>query len=427
VVHKPVLRWGRTGTTGEKHSQMHNKIVYMTLIAFAVPLFGLLMFWGCRPQAILYSQAQAAAVGGDGVGAVAAYDKAHSSLRQGETQQHTVVISANVNVVIPPPAPVGSIYPEPTAVPTTGRLTEAVRSPRAPALEMPQSTPATSPPSAEPTKVVVPGDFIARIKEHIRVVEDVVYINRFYSEHNLSFAKKAEYLYRGKDGAASAGNQSSYSIASLSEDGVPVTAPFAQGVHPLAWSRNWFKENYLTQKSGFAPNFQAVAVQIRKLRKSYNVPLPAIRYHTYTPYCKMIKSLGSPSVLPIPVMWTFRIHTEGGHFSGDTTGKTCLHGSPGDNCVVTSAAQSLERCGESLEKFQKLLDSPKFLLLVTNQHQSVIHEKLLSLPMGVERPMAGEIMKFYNRRGNFPAERNILVAISNYFGQYSTRVRVIER
>jgi hypothetical protein len=408
---------------------MQSYIIFITLIAFTVPLIGLLQIWSCHPPAVTYGQAHAPAAVNEGVAVFAPPNIAHSSLRREETRKHTVVISANVNVIIPPRASAASkMYSEPTAAPTTDISVVAKEPPIVPKLELAQAQ-ITNQPSAyavEPVQPVVPGDFITRIKEHIRVVDDVVYINRFYSEHNLSFAKKAEYVYHGSDQAVSEGNQSSYALASLSEDGMSALAPFAQGVHPLAWSRSWFRENYFVQRSGFASNFHALALQIKKLRDSYHVPLPAIRYHTYTTYCKMIKSLGDPSVLPIPVMWTFRINTEGGHFSGDTAGKTCLRGHSGNECVITNAAQSLQRCGESVENFQKLLDSPKFLLLVTNQHQSIAHDKLLSLPMGVERSMAREIMTFYKKPENFPPERSILVAISNCLGRYSNQVSVFK-
>jgi hypothetical protein len=257
------------------------------------------------------------------------------------------------------------------------------------------------------------GDFITRIKVHISSVDDVVHFRRFYTDHNLSFAKTGVHTYpSGKQTPA---------LMAISDKSPPVRSELAKGVHPLAWVRSWYKENYLVQKSGFPSTFSSLSRQIQKIRQIHTAPLPAIRYQTYTTPCKFVKTLGDPSVLPVPVMLTFRLDFEVGHLSGDTYGKTCINRAQTGECTPTVLQDVLNRCKESVDHFRDVLDNPKILLLVTNQQQSLYHDKILSLPLGVERDVAAEIIKVYGKL-DFHVERNTLIAISNFAGNYSARV-----
>lgn len=143
-----------------------------------------------------------------------------------------------------------------------------------------------------------------RIKSVIKSKKDIVFIGRFYSEHNLSFAKTTRLQ----------GNQSSLkTILSLSDDGQQITGPSAAGVYSVAWIRDWYKENYLVPKPGYASNFVELSKQITKLKgyvASQGGSVAAVRYHTYTSHCKFIKDLGNASVLPVPVMLTFKLNPE---------------------------------------------------------------------------------------------------------------------
>jgi hypothetical protein len=334
----------------------------------------------------------------------------------------SISMSANVNVVVNAPmTSSGGLRP------TTSNVYEQLFGAgnsggfgsNSPQVAYPHEPEVVDQASVTPTQALVPatpGNFVARIRQHISSVDDIVSIDRFYAEKNLSYARIVK-------------RDNKKELLSLSSKAPAVNQQYAAGVNPTAWIRPWYKENYLVQKAGFASNFGSLANQITKVMQSTGgaKELPAIRYHTYTSHCKVVKALGDPNVLPIPVMLTFRLDLDIGHFSGDTQGKTCIWKKPTSTVAqcdfMSGVPSSLERCKESMKSFLDVIDSPKILLLVTSQQHSFVHPKLLSLPQGVTRDIAAQVVKFHRKPD---VERSILVAISNFFGDYSTRVILLD-
>jgi hypothetical protein len=280
-----------------------------------------------------------------------------------------------------------------------------------------------------------PNDFIIRIKKIIRSKKDIVSLAKFYTEHNLSFAKTVNILQPNNSTSTFTFNSNSNitttqlkTIVALSADSAPVESPQAIGVYSVAWSREWYKDNYIVAKPGYAATFLELAKQIAKVKDYVDGNggnLSAIRYHTYTSHCKLIKSLGDPNVLPIPVVLTYKLNPDMGHYSSDTVGKTCIRSSSRDSrgqCKeIMDLGAYLRRCRQKIENLVDVLNNPKLLLLLTNQQQSFTHPKILSLPLGVSASVAAKISILLSEMKD-PPERPIFIAISNFNGYYSNMV-----
>jgi hypothetical protein len=327
----------------------------------------------------------------------------------------------------PPVHQGGSLFAKPTAPSNAGKATSSSKNVNGTVVGVPVN------PKFDNSIV---NDFIIRIQQVIKSKRDIVGVHRFYSEHNLSFANSVSFVGQKTTNSTVASNASNAlnaslylkTITSLSEDGTPLHANQTSGVHSIAWARTWYKENYLVPKTGYAANFPELAKQVSKIKnfvESNGGQLPAIRYHTYTSHCKFIRSLGNASVLPIPVILTFKLNPDVGHYSSDSPGKTCIRSTSLDSHGVCKEMISmvgyLKRCKQKVESLIETINNPKLLLLVTNQQQTFQHNKVLSLPIGVTGPVASQICILLSEIKT-AMERPVFIAISNFNGYYSSKV-----
>ena len=273
-------------------------------------------------------------------------------------------------------------------------------------------------------------DFLSDVLKFIQRDSDIVYLNRFYDEHNLSFALTERYFQSTVD-------RESFVINSLSFNSTNVVANYAQPVNALAWSRTWYRQMYLVKKSGHPGNFRELAVQINKIRhfaNETNFPIAAIRYHTYSSYCKLMLALGNPSQLPIPVMLTFKLNPVSGHLTEDVPYKTCIkrrgYKRDTNSCPYPIIIPAyLRRCKKTMHDLMTFINHAKILLLVTNQNVGFSSEKVLVLPLGVRPAIATEALKFIEMKkqklksGTF--SRPVLFALSNSFTGYQDQVSLI--
>lgn len=267
-------------------------------------------------------------------------------------------------------------------------------------------------------------DLLMGVIGAIRRDTDIVQLSRFYSEHNLSFSR-SERISQFTD-------TERFAIKSLSLNSANINN--AEPVNALAWSRTWYRQMYLVKKSGHPGNFGELAVQINKIRhfaNETNFPIAAIRYHTYSSFCKMLISLGNPSQLPIPLMLTFKLDPTNGHLTEDIPGKTCIkrrgYKRTTNTCSYPIIIPAyLRRCRKTIHDLKNFIDHSKILLLVTNQNVGFASDKVLVLPQGVRPTIAIEAMKFIEvkkRKDNFRNfSRPILFALSNAFTGYQDTV-----